>query len=103
MKRHAISHGAGTLASTLAASLLIPTLRSRIPEVMEQLDRLSYLLVAIFDLPYRIDTVSVVLFATLLAVLWGFGFALAHRGQYTREPRGPNVYMRPPPPPPYYW
>lgn len=76
MVRHGSSHGFAVLVCTIAAALLIELVRDKIPRVVASLDGFSEKLIALFNIPFPPNYISTVLFASMLAFIWGVFFKI---------------------------
>lgn len=83
-KRHGSSHGLATLVSMLAAALLTTFVRSRFEAVMGYFDQFSKFLLNTLELStleftLTKETMSTILFASVMSLVWGIGFYFGHR------------------------
>jgi len=77
--RHAGSHAIATLVTTVAAGLLVAYYKERLYMLVKGFREVSLWLLAIYDLPFTVDTMTSVLVATTLSACWGIAFHYAHR------------------------
>jgi hypothetical protein len=75
MKKHAASHGLSVLACTIASALLIDIIRLYIPIVNLFLYDMSARILHVTGLPFSSAGFSLILLASILAVIWGMAFA----------------------------
>jgi hypothetical protein len=76
MIRHGSSHGFAVLVCTISAALLIDIIKEKIPGFISSLDNFSERIVLLFDIPLHYGYVSTILFAAILAFIWGVFFKL---------------------------
>ena len=79
MKKHGASHGIAVLVCTVSSALLIDILRKYVPFVYNAVNKFSDFLINILGLSFAPKYVSIVLYASILAIFWGVGFALIHK------------------------
>lgn len=84
MKKHSLSHGAAVLVCTLTAPLLVDIVRTHIPLIHTGITKFSVFLVHLLPLSIRTSHLSQLLYATLLAAIWGAAFAFAHNKNFIR-------------------
>lgn len=78
MVRHASSHSFSVLICTILAAFLIEILKPLMPRFMTTMEDLSYRLVTVFSIPINVDSFTIILIASLLAILWGMFFKLSY-------------------------
>ena len=78
MKKHGLSHGLAVLGCTISSALLVDIVRKHVPLVSDFVTRVSVALRDSFEIQYAPDHISIVLYASILAVLWGVAFAWMH-------------------------
>ncbi len=78
MIKHGISHGLSVLTCTIIGSLLVELLRPYYPVFLQKLDRISLSFIDRFGLVFSIEQFTIILTASLLAILWGVFFKLSH-------------------------
>jgi hypothetical protein len=79
MKKHGLSHGAAVLVCTLSSALIVDVLRKHVPVVHEAVEKGAKYLLSIFEFSNPPEHVAILLYATLLAIIWGVAFALMHK------------------------
>ena len=78
MKKHGASHGFAVLVCTVSAALLADIIKDYVPFIYNAVHRFSSFLVSELQIPGGPRYVSILIFATALAVVWGAGFAIIH-------------------------
>ncbi len=78
MKKHGASHGIAVIVSTVLAALIADIVRKHVPLVYSAFNRFSQNLVDLMQLPFDSKYVSIMIFATFLATIWGVAFAFLH-------------------------
>jgi hypothetical protein len=78
LKKHGVSHGIAVLACTITSALLVDVVRRHVPVVYDFFYKLSLLLVEQFGLRHRPDYITILIYASFLAVVWGVAFACLH-------------------------
>jgi len=86
MKKHAISHGLSVLICTIASALLIDIIRQYIPVVNRFLYDLSARILYVTGLPFSTAGFSLIMLASILAVIWGMAFAKMHQKEFVNRP-----------------
>lgn len=81
MIRHASSHGFSVLVCTIMAAFLIEILKPLIPGFISIIEDFSYKLVSLFAIPLPVESLAIILLASLLAILWGIFFKLSYLKQ----------------------
>jgi len=79
MKKHGFSHGAAVLVCTISSALLVDVLRKHVPVVHDAVENFAKYLLGIFQFTNPPEHLAILLYATLLAVVWGVAFALMHK------------------------
>ncbi len=78
MKKHASSHGLAVLVCSITAGILIKICRDYYPAVARRIEKISRDIVTFFNIDYSPKTISTLLLAVILAVIWGCAFYLMH-------------------------
>jgi len=78
MERHGASHGIAVLVCTASSALLIDIIRRYVPVIYNAVNNFALFLINLMDLSSAPHSVSIILYATVLATIWGVGFALLH-------------------------
>ena len=86
MVKHASSHGFSVLLCTVLASFLVEALKPYYPELLNKVESISRRLIEIFGVPLNVEYLTVVLIASITAVLWGAIFKLRYV-EATKTPR----------------
>jgi hypothetical protein len=74
--KHGASHAAATLTCVVASGLLVRLVAVYLPDVMAQLTVLSRWLIRALGASMAVGTMTRLLFASLLAFIWGIAFKL---------------------------
>lgn len=74
MIKHGASHGLSVLVSTILAAFIVELLKPLIPNLLERMNMLSSPLIDNMHLPITVDFLSIILLASILAILWGMFF-----------------------------
>jgi hypothetical protein len=78
MKKHAVSHGVAVLVCTISSALLVDVVQRNVPAVYEFFHKFSLLIIEQFELRHRPDYITILIYASVLAVVWGVAFACIH-------------------------
>lgn len=78
MRKHGVSHGVAVLVCTVSSALMVDVVRRHVPAVYDFFNRLSMLIVEYFELRHRPDYITILIYATFLAMVWGVAFACVH-------------------------
>lgn len=76
MIRHASSHGMAVFVCTIAAAFIVETLKPKLPELMDLVQTKSEGLIKTLAIPMTVDNLSILLVASILALIWGVFFKL---------------------------
>ncbi len=79
MRRHGISHGAAVLVCTITSALLVDLVKKQVPVVYRAVENLAELTAFILALPYGTSFLNIVIYASMLAMIWGVAFSFLHR------------------------
>ena len=78
MTKHGVSHGSAVLVCSIASTLLVDIIRKHVPFIYGMVDKFSTFIKSTIDLKYGSENISIITYATVLAVIWGVAFALVH-------------------------
>lgn len=78
MVKHATSHGASVLFCTIIAAFLVEILKFKLPELIENLESFSYKAVILFNIPLSVQSFSIILISSSLAIIWGIFFKIRY-------------------------
>ena len=76
MLKHASSHGLAVLVTTVASAFLVEILKPEFPEFINSVGVFSKHFVKLLHIPFKPETFTVILIASLLAMVWGIFFKL---------------------------
>jgi hypothetical protein len=79
MKKHAASHAGAVLICTIAGALITDVIRKHTPIVYKFVNGFSRTVVDAFSIGFAPEMVTTLLYATLLAMIWGIAFALINK------------------------
>jgi hypothetical protein len=78
MKKHGSSHGLAVLICTITSGLLIHIGRDYYPQLINWLEEGSRFIVELLNIDYPSKSVSILILASVLAVIWGMAFTFMH-------------------------
>ena len=78
MKKHGASHGIAVLVCTVSAALMADVVRNHNPLIHNSIRRFSEFIAGFLPIPYDPKYIGIVLFAALLATIWGIAFTFVH-------------------------
>ncbi len=64
---------------TVASALLVDFFKEHVPFLSNQVDKLSRYIVTLLNIQYDYKYLSILLYATLLAIIWGVAFSFIHK------------------------
>lgn len=76
MVKHGASHGLSILICTIISSVLIELLKPVWPKVFNKIETYSEQIIQIANIPLNKEIFAVIIFASLLGIIWGFFFKL---------------------------
>ena len=74
MVKHSTSHGFAVLGGTIVASILVELLKPLLPDFFKSFEIISEKVLTFTHLPLSIESMNVLLIATILGLLWGVFF-----------------------------
>ena len=78
MTKHGASHGAAVLVCMVASVLLADIIKKYVPIIYNAVLKFSYLLADLFHLQVSTGYLSTLIYASMLAVIWGIAFSFVH-------------------------
>ena len=78
MKKHGFSHAAAVLVCSVSSALLVDVARKHIPPLYDWVIRFSRYITDLVDTPISPQHFSIMIYASILAAVWGGAFALVH-------------------------
>jgi uncharacterized membrane protein YozB (DUF420 family) len=79
MLKHASSHGLSVLVCSILAAVFVSVLEPTFPKLINKVEGFSLALVDKLNLPMEASYFSIMLFAVILAAVWGVFFKLSQR------------------------
>ena len=79
MNKHGMSHAIAILVCTLSSGLLIQLAWQHFPVINRVLDFMSILIIRALGLSISTQSMSVLMLATILGLIWGMAFARLSR------------------------
>jgi putative exporter of polyketide antibiotics len=81
MKRHAASHGAAVIVCSVVGALITDVIRKYVPAAYKSVNWFSKSIVDALSISYPPEWITTLIYATILAVIWGVAFALMSKRQ----------------------
>lgn len=79
MKKHSISHGAAVLVATVTSTILVELAHEHAPAFYKMFNSFSEFIVSKGSLPVSPNSVSIIIYAVIIASIWGAAFAFLHK------------------------
>jgi len=78
MTKHGASHAAAVLVCMVASDLFADIIRKYVPFIYDAVNKVSSFLVDLLSIQYAPKYFSFIIYATILALIWGVAFSLVH-------------------------
>jgi len=85
MKKHGISHGAALLVCTITSALLADVARRNVPILDNIVTTISTSVINLFHIQCDPTYINILIYATILATIWGIAFSFMHSDKSDRE------------------
>ncbi len=79
MKKHGASHGLAMLVCTVSAALLADIAKTHVPILANVVSKISSYIISLLHLQHAPKYMDILIYATILAVIWGVAFSFMHR------------------------
>lgn len=78
MIKHASSHGFAVFMCTIISAIYIEVIKQFLPQLLRRIDHLSSIIIQKLSLSLTPDTITIVVVASVLAMIWGAFFKMYH-------------------------